>query len=243
MNKSKETEKIIQEGLIALKNNKNQKALELFTKVIQIDPKDTMAWNNKGVSLRKLGRIDEAIECYNEALKIDPNLTMALLNKARALKVQKKFDMALFTYEDILEIQPQHPLAIEESERVRNLLSRRAHYKSEGIEKDRKEKEELNNLEERKAELREFFEESQKSIGDSVERIVEMFSTGSDEEKLQNRDKILSAVISFNDQLQDRIERISGEFSTLDFEEECRESLDNWETFKEQKIEELKKLG
>jgi len=241
LSEKQDVNKLIQDGLAALKKNKNAIALELFDLVLKLSPKNTMAMNNKGVALRKMGRIKEAIDCYNEALKYDPKLSMALLNKARALKVQQKFDLALFTYEDILEIQPEHPLALEESERVRNLLSRRAHLKLEGFEQEALNKEkEL--LEEQKEELLDFFEESKRSISDSVEKIAELFEMENHIEAEKHRTKISQAIVSFNDQIYNRILTISQEFSTIDFEEECRELIDNWQVFKENKLAELENM-
>jgi tetratricopeptide (TPR) repeat protein len=241
MAKSESIKKLLNKGLEALKKNKNEKAIEFFDQVITIDSDNTMAWNNKGVALRKLGKIEDALNCYNKALTIDPNLTRALLNKARALKMQKKFDLALFTYEDILELQPEHPIAEEESERVRNLLSRRAQ-KIQVEEISQKEIEEKKIFQERKDELIEFLEESRRSIGDSVEKIEKIFTSGIREEALEHRDRIVNAIESFNEQLFNRIKNISDEFLTLDFEEEMRELIDNWDDFKDSKISELKEM-
>ena len=202
-----------------------------------------MAWNNKGVALRKLGKIEDAINCYNKALSIDPDLSRALLNKARALKMQKKFDLALFTYEDILELHPEHREAIEESERVRNLLSRQVQLAQVEESVTQKESEERKLFNERKEELIEFLEESRKSINDSVEKIEEIFTSGIKEEALEHRDRILNALISFNEQLLDRIRHLNDEFVTLDFEEEIRELIDKWDAFKDAKIQELKSLN
>ena len=237
-----EVKKLIQDGLANLKKNQLDEALKKFNKALNEDPKNTMAWNNKGVVLRKQGKINEALECYNKALSFDPKLTRAMLNKARALKVQKKFDLALFTYEEILEIEIEHPIAIAESERVRILLSKRAQLKS--IDKQTKEQEIEENakLIDRKEELIEFLEESKTSISDNVEGITDMFTHGIKEEAIEQRDKIKQAIISFNDQMLNRIELIADEFITLDFEEECREMIDAWDDFKNTKIDELQKL-
>ncbi|MHA1366920.1 MAG: tetratricopeptide repeat protein [Candidatus Heimdallarchaeota archaeon] len=237
-----EVKKLIQDGLANLKKNQLDEALKKFNKALNEDSKNTMAWNNKGVVLRKQGKIEEALECYNKALSFDPKLTRAMLNKARAFKVQKKFDLALFTYEEILEIEIEHPIAIAESERVRILLSKRAQMKS--IDKQTKEQEIEENakLIDRKEELIEFLEESKTSISDNVEGITDMFTHGIKEEAIEQRDKIKQAIISFNDQMLNRIELIADEFITLDFEEECREMIDAWDDFKNTKIDELQKL-
>jgi len=236
-------EKLIQNGLDALGKNMNEKALSLFSQAIKLEPKNSMAWNNKGVALRKLDKADEALNCYNKALSISPDSSQILVNKARALKLLKKFDLALFTYEDILELDPEHQEALDERERVRNLLARRAQISSKGEDLVQIENKEKELLIERKKDLADFLEESQLSITDSVKRILEMFTHGIIDEALDQREKITRAIISFNHQIAERVKAVTEEFSTLDFERECQESLDHWHSFKDTKLAELKKMG
>jgi len=239
---SDKVKKLLETGLNALRKNKSEKALSFFEQALALDSTNTMAWNNKGVALRKLGRTEEAINCYNKALTLDPDLSMALLNKARALKIQKKFDMALFAYEDILELHPDHNEALEESERVRALLTKSAKISSdESVAEQAKEEEDL--FTERREDLREFFEESRRSISDSVTKIEEIYTSGIKAEALEHRDRILKAIISFNEQLLERIKRITSEFITIDFEEENRDIIDKWFEFKDEKITQLQKLS
>ena len=124
MNKTNNIKKIMDNGLIALKNNKTDVALDCFSEVLELEPENKIAWTNKGIVLRKMGKLGESLECYNKALEIDPDFSNALMNKARTLKLQKKFDLALFTYEEILELYPDHAEALEESESVRSLLAK-----------------------------------------------------------------------------------------------------------------------
>lgn len=241
MNNSINIKKMLENGLIALNKGKNENALTIFEQIIKEDPKNTMAWNNKGVALRKLGKLNEAIDCYNIVLGIDSKQIQALLNKARVFKIQKKFDLALFIYEDILDVEPEHKDALLESEQVRMLLSKRAqHYSDEGKLEDELEENDL--LIERKQELLEFLNESTKSISDSVEKIMEIYNSGIKEEALEHRDNVLNALLSFNEQLQDRIKRISEEFITIDFIEENRDLIDNWINFMNEKIDQLRNL-
>jgi len=57
----------------------------MFTKVLEKDPKNKTAWNNKGLALGKFGRVLEAIDCYNKALEINPKDHVVLNNKGNAL--------------------------------------------------------------------------------------------------------------------------------------------------------------
>ncbi|MEA2070323.1 MAG: tetratricopeptide repeat protein [Asgard group archaeon] len=243
MVKKDEIRKLISEGLRNLQNNKSKQALELFNKALELDPKNSMLWNHKGVALRKLGEINEAITCYNKALKFDPESIRANLNKARALRSQKKYDLALFSYEDVLELDPDNLEAKEESKRVRDLLAKRAQLRAneKSIDKQKDEEEEI--FEERRQDLMAFLEKSRKRIDGSIQKIKEMFEHGIKEEAIENREKIKSALISFDEQLYKRIKLISNEFVVIDFEEECRDLLDKWEVFKDRKLQELEKLS
>ena len=232
--------KMLSAGLIALRQNKNNEALQIFEKILEIDPTNSMAWNNKGVALRKLKKIEEAIECFNKALSIEPKLIRAMINKARALKMQKKFDLALFVYEDILEIEPKNEEALEESNRVRTILTRQA--KATQEEQAELKEEERKLFIERREELKEFLDDSKNNIRDSVKRIAGIYESGIKEEAIEHRNRILNAIIEFNEQLQERLKQIAGDFIFLDFAEENRDLLDDWIAFKEEMLFQLKKL-
>ena len=40
---------------------------------IEINPQDSMAWNDKGIDLSLSGKSDEAIKAYDQAIEINPN--------------------------------------------------------------------------------------------------------------------------------------------------------------------------
>ena len=52
-------------------------ALPCFDKAIELNPKDSRAWTNKGDSLSRLGRYTEALQCYDKAIELDPNIALA----------------------------------------------------------------------------------------------------------------------------------------------------------------------
>jgi tetratricopeptide (TPR) repeat protein len=57
----------------------------LNDQVIKIDPNNCYTFNNKGNSLKNLGKFNEAIECYDQAIKIYPNYCNAFYNKGISL--------------------------------------------------------------------------------------------------------------------------------------------------------------
>ena len=67
-----ELETLIQSGVENLENGNFENALSFFEQALIMKPDDPDLWNQKGVTLRSLGRYDEASECYNKSLQLDP---------------------------------------------------------------------------------------------------------------------------------------------------------------------------
>ena len=67
-----ELESLIQKGITNLNDGNFEDALSYFEQALLIKPDDPDLWNQKGVTLRSLGRYDEASECYNKSLQLDP---------------------------------------------------------------------------------------------------------------------------------------------------------------------------
>ena len=67
-----ELQSLIQKGVTNLNDGNFEDALSYFEQALLIKPDDPDLWNQKGVTLRSLGRYDEASECYNKSLQLDP---------------------------------------------------------------------------------------------------------------------------------------------------------------------------
>ena len=84
----------VKKSIYQLMDNK-LKSLESFEKALAIDPNDTSAWYNKGLTLHRLERYQGALESYEKALAIDQNYTEAWYGKACIEFLQKNKDKAL----------------------------------------------------------------------------------------------------------------------------------------------------
>ena len=62
-------------GSIYLKQNNFEKALESYSKILELDSDNIMALNNMGLINIKLNNFENALEYYNEVLHLDPNNT------------------------------------------------------------------------------------------------------------------------------------------------------------------------
>ncbi|KQC16345.1 MAG: tetratricopeptide repeat protein [Methanothrix sp.] len=104
----KSKEKIlVHKGMDRVKRKEFEDAIELFDRVLETNPKNADALNNKGVALFMMGSPDEAIECYDRALEADPGNLEALRNRAFVLRAMKRFEEALEAYEKIVYDEPE----------------------------------------------------------------------------------------------------------------------------------------
>ena len=80
-------------GIIYRNVGQNEKAIEEFTRAIEIDPKYVNAFFNRGVTYGNIGQWKKAIDDYEIVLKINPNYLGASNNKEiseKKLKNMKK---------------------------------------------------------------------------------------------------------------------------------------------------------
>jgi len=72
---------LMEQGRAALARGDRQLALECFTRIVERDPHNVAALNNRGLLLGFLGQIEPALGCFQQALQID-QLTATILELA-----------------------------------------------------------------------------------------------------------------------------------------------------------------
>jgi tetratricopeptide (TPR) repeat protein len=77
---------------------------EAYKSALKIAPKNSAAWDNRGISLGCLGRHKEAVECFEKALDIDPNNTKAWNNLGIALLLLKNYGDSIMAFNRALEL-------------------------------------------------------------------------------------------------------------------------------------------
>ncbi len=93
-------------ALQALKNNNYQLAIDLFQRVVKLEPKHKDVWNNLGRAYLGLNQTDEAIKAFQKQIEIDPYDQYAYNNLGRAYERQGKFDEAIKQYQKQIEVNP-----------------------------------------------------------------------------------------------------------------------------------------
>ena len=82
-------------GAVNSQMENNNFALKLLSKAIESGSIDSDTFNNRGVVLKRLGRLEEALSDFNRALSIDPNNAFALNNSGQILKERGDLSQAL----------------------------------------------------------------------------------------------------------------------------------------------------
>ena len=67
-------------------NKKFEDAIKKYDNILQEDPHNLSALNNKGYALSKLKKFEAALECYNQSLEIKPDDKIVLVNKISAFR-------------------------------------------------------------------------------------------------------------------------------------------------------------
>jgi Flp pilus assembly protein TadD len=67
-------------GLRSLKANEFEKAVNSFTKAIEVDPKMGKAYEGRGEAFDHLGNYEKAVLDYTQAIQLNPDSSIAYFN-------------------------------------------------------------------------------------------------------------------------------------------------------------------
>ena len=87
-------------------------ALASYDRALDIAPGHADALNNRGNTLRDLGRRDEALASYDRAVQSDPGFVEALNNRGNLLAEMGRAADALDSYDRALKVKPTLPEAL-----------------------------------------------------------------------------------------------------------------------------------
>ncbi len=112
-------------GLIAYQNRGYERAVQLISKAISINPNIASAYSNRGNALHELKRYEEALVSYDKAIALEPDFVEAYSNRGLALKELKRLEEALVSYDKAIALKPEFAeaysnrgLALKELERL-----------------------------------------------------------------------------------------------------------------------------
>lgn len=95
----------------AFSEEDSSKAVELYTKAIELNPENSIAYINRGGLMYKLGNIERAMKDFDEAIRLDSNNAMAYYNRG-IVKDDMGDEMgALRDYDKSIETNPSFATA------------------------------------------------------------------------------------------------------------------------------------
>jgi tetratricopeptide (TPR) repeat protein len=89
-----------------------EKAAQLYSKALELNPDDEEGHFGLAVAYTKMGRTNDAIEHYDDALKIFPDYAEAHNNLGNIYLAQGKHEQAVQHYLSALKAQPQYTSAM-----------------------------------------------------------------------------------------------------------------------------------
>jgi tetratricopeptide (TPR) repeat protein len=102
---------------------RHAEAEQRFAEAARISPDLMQAHFLYGMELGRDGRASDAAEQFREAVRIMPDLPEARLNLGMALENEGKYSEALAQFKKVLEQNPTNPMAVYQSQALRQKLS------------------------------------------------------------------------------------------------------------------------
>lgn len=85
---------------------------KLYTRVIKTNPTSAMAYYNRGVNHRSMGRMNQAFADINKAVELHPNYVEAIIDRALMYQNSRQFDLAVNDYQRALKMVPTNLKAL-----------------------------------------------------------------------------------------------------------------------------------
>ncbi len=84
------------------------KAVEAFSRVIELAPNSAHAYNNRGIAYSELGTYRLAIQDFNRAVHLKPKEALFRFNRGIAFGREGEYDLATKDFKKVIEMDPQH---------------------------------------------------------------------------------------------------------------------------------------
>ena len=98
-------------GIFWYDKDDNDKAIEDYSKALELSPNYASAFNNRGNAYSAKGDLDRAIADYNRAIEIDGKDPFRWNNRGLALRRKGEFDRAIADFDQAIRIDPGYTAA------------------------------------------------------------------------------------------------------------------------------------
>ena len=87
---------------------KKENAIEIYDKILKINPNDVEAYFNKGICLSNLNLKEEAIQMYNKTIELNPNYIDAYFQRGYCYYNLKKYQKAMQEMNKVLQLDQNY---------------------------------------------------------------------------------------------------------------------------------------
>jgi predicted O-linked N-acetylglucosamine transferase (SPINDLY family) len=96
---------------IAVRERDPARAIDLYTRITKIKPKDAAAYYKRGNVLRDCGQMDAALDSYDRAVALAPDYADAFCNRGTVLERLERLDAALDSYDRAVSLNASDAFA------------------------------------------------------------------------------------------------------------------------------------
>jgi tetratricopeptide (TPR) repeat protein len=102
---------LLSQSYTDISNGDYDRAIATVSEAIRLDPKNALAFVNRGIAYARKGDHDRAIADYNEAIRLDPKNALAFANRGLAYERKGDHDRAIADYNEAIRLDPKIALA------------------------------------------------------------------------------------------------------------------------------------
>jgi tetratricopeptide (TPR) repeat protein len=95
-------------GVIAYRSRSYERAVQLISKAISINPNVASVYVDRGNALKALNRVEDALVSYDKAIALKADFAVAYSNRGVSLKELKRLDEALASYDKAVALKPNY---------------------------------------------------------------------------------------------------------------------------------------
>ena len=98
-----------------------EKALEDYAKALELNPKDAIGFNNRGLVFHESKDLDKALEDYNTAINLDPTNPAFYENRALIFVSKGQHKQAIEDYQRAIKNLPDEKTKLELTKKISTL--------------------------------------------------------------------------------------------------------------------------
>lgn len=114
----------LEQALAYHQNGHFAQAMDLYNKVLAINPRQADVLNNIGIILQRFKRDDEALTYFERALEFEPSHSPSLFNRGNVLRSLNRPHDAVQSYDQVLQSMPNHPEVLNNKGNALRALNR-----------------------------------------------------------------------------------------------------------------------